>query len=80
MCTAFEFQERTASVRQVIVMLVVLMIACGGVAGIGYHQSRNAAEYDRPLFHKVYRVASFLLCMAATALLLTVVQHFMNTD
>lgn len=66
--------------RQSIVVLVVLMIAFGGVAAVGHNQRRNAAEHDRPFFHKVFNVGSFMFCMAAMAVLVTVVQHFMNVD
>ncbi|HEY9719219.1 MAG TPA: hypothetical protein V6C69_17215 [Trichormus sp.] len=69
-----------ASVRQAIAVLVVLLIACGGVAAVGHHQRQHAAEHDRPLFHKVFTGASFMFCMVATAILLVVVQHFMNVD
>jgi hypothetical protein len=76
----YGLKERTASVRQAIAVLVVFLIVCGGVAAVGHHQRHHAAEYDRPFFHKVFNGASFMFCMVATAMLLVVVQHFMNVD
>ncbi len=66
--------------REAIAVLAVLLVVCGGVAAIGHHQRHHAAEYDRPFFHKVFNGASFMFCMVATAILLVVVQHFMNVD
>jgi len=65
-------------VRYAFVLLVVLMIAFAGLAAIGHNQRQKAAKHDRPFFHKLYNGASFMFCMSAIALLLSVVKFFMD--
>jgi hypothetical protein len=66
------------SVNVANVFYVVLILVTGSVAGIAHAQKDSAAVHDRRIFSAVYKAASFLLCMAVAAWLISWVMHFME--